>query len=338
VNTKQWITLAHGAGGRASDELLRTVILPGLGNDPRSALPDSVVLSNIGERLAFTTDSYTVTPLFFPGGDIGSLAVNGTINDLACSGARPLVLSLGLILEEGLEIETLSSILDEIRKATQLTSTRIVTGDTKVVGKGSVDKIFINTSGIGVIPERLGRIAPNQARPGDVILLSGSIGDHGVAVMAARENLSFSSNIQSDCAPLHSLVASLIEATPEIRCLRDPTRGGVAAALNEIARSSRVGITVEENTIPVHKEVNGLCEILGLDPLYLANEGKMVIIVPSDTVDTALEALRDHPLGSESAIIGHVTDDHPGTVVMKTTLGTHRIVDYPAGELLPRIC
>jgi len=330
--------LAHGAGGRASDELLRTVILPGLGNDPRSALPDSVVLSNIGERLAFTTDSYTVTPLFFPGGNIGSLAVNGTINDLACSGARPLVLSLGLILEEGLEIETLSSILDEIRKATQLTSTRIVTGDTKVVGKGSVDKIFINTSGIGVIPEHIGRIAPNQARPGDAILLSGSIGDHGVAVMAARENLSFSSNIQSDCAPLHSLVASLMTATTDIRCLRDPTRGGVAAALNEIARSSRVGITIGEDAIPVHQEVNGLCEILGLDPLYLANEGKMVIIVPSDSADTVLETLKNNPLGSESNIIGHVTDDHHGTVVMKTTLGTHRIVDYPAGELLPRIC
>ncbi len=332
------ITLAHGAGGRASDELIREIILPALGGDPRSCLPDSVVLSNLGERLAFTTDSYTVSPLFFPGGNIGKLAVYGTVNDLAMSGAEPLLISLGLILEEGLEIDLLRRIIEEIGEATKETKIRVVTGDTKVVGRGAVDKIFVNTSGIGALPAFIGRIAPNQARPGDVALVSGALGDHGIAVMAAREKLSFTSNIKSDCAPLHTLVATLLRAAPHTRCLRDPTRGGAAATLNEIARASRVGIELDENAIPVHREVMGLAELLGLDPLFLANEGKLIAVVPEEEAEAALAALREHHLGFESNIIGKVTSDHPASVVIKTTMRTHRVVEYPAGELLPRIC
>jgi hydrogenase expression/formation protein HypE len=331
------IMLGHGSGGTLSAELLRDVFLPAFDNPTLARLDDQAVLNVNGSRLAFTTDSFVVKPLFFPGGDIGSLAVYGTVNDLAMGGAQPLYLSIAFILEEGLKIEVLQRIARSVRAAAAAAGVQIVTGDTKVVEKGSGDELFVNTSGIGLVREGV-RLSEDQARPGDRVLLSGSIGDHGIAILAQREGLEFESEIESDSAPLHTLVAAMLDVTHDFRCFRDPTRGGVSSTCNEIAAQSKVGILLEEETIPVREEVKGACEMLGLDPLYVANEGKLIAIVDPRRTDEVIEAMRRHPLGSEARIIGTVTESHPGLVAMRTTLGTTRIVDMLAGDQLPRIC
>jgi hydrogenase expression/formation protein HypE len=331
------IMLGHGSGGKLSAELLRDVFLPAFDNPTLARLDDQAVFSVNGSRLAFTTDSFVVKPLFFPGGDIGSLAVYGTVNDLAMGGAQPLYLSIAFILEEGLKIEVLQRIARSVRAAAAAAGVQIVTGDTKVVEKGSGDELFVNTSGIGLVREGV-RLSADQARPGDRVLLSGSIGDHGIAILAQREGLEFESAIESDSAPLHTLVAAMLDVTHDFRCFRDPTRGGVSSTCNEIAAQSKVGILLEEETIPMREEVKGACEMLGLDPLYVANEGKLIAIVDPRRADEVIEVMRRHPLGSEARVIGTVTESHPGLVAMRTTLGTTRIVDMLAGDQLPRIC
>jgi hydrogenase expression/formation protein HypE len=291
-----------------------------------------------GSRLAFTTDSFVVTPIFFPGGDIGTLAVNGTVNDLAMSGARPLYLAAAFFLEEGLAADDLRRVVDSMHDAAQAAGVQIVTGDTKVVNRGKGDKIFITTTGIGLI-EKPVNISADGARPGDKIIVSGYIGDHGIAIMSRRENLEFEGAIESDCAPLHGLVSAMLEAGAEnIHCLRDPTRGGVATTLNEIAARSQVGMKLVERTFPVRETVRGACEILGLDPLYVANEGKLVAVVAADATDAVLSRMREHPLGKQAVEVGEVVSDHPGMVLMKTEIGGTRIVDVMFGEQLPRIC
>jgi hydrogenase expression/formation protein HypE len=289
----------------------------------------------LGGRLAFTTDSYTVNPIFFPGGDIGKLAVCGTVNDLAMNGARPLYLSLAFIIEEGLPLAELAKIVKSAHQAASEAGVEIVTGDTKVVNQGSADKLFINTSGIGVIAEGID-IAGANARPGDKVIVNGPIGDHGIAIMSQREGIAFQVPIASDCAPLNRLVAEFV--SPNVRCLRDPTRGGLAATLNELADQSRVGIRIDEASLPVKEAVRAACELLGFDPLYIANEGKLVAIVAPDDADRILAIMRQHKYGAEAAIIGEVVSEHTGRVIMKTRLGSSRIVDMPVGELLPRIC
>jgi hydrogenase expression/formation protein HypE len=331
------ILLGHGSGGRMSAELLHNVLLPALRNPVLEQLNDQAVIDVNGSRLAFTTDSFVVKPLFFPGGDIGALAVNGTVNDLAMGGATPLYLSLSLILEEGFAIDTLRQIVESIRVSAAIAGVHVVTGDTKVVEKGSGDGIFINTSGIGLVSRGL-QLSADQARPGDVVLLSGPIGDHGITILSQREGLQFESEVHSDTAPLHRLVADMLAASPQIRCLRDPTRGGVSSSLNEIAERSRVSIELQEGAIPIREEVRGACEMLGLDPLYVANEGKLVAIVAPDAADRILEAMRGNPAGRESQIIGRVVQGSHGMVTMRTRLGTSRIVDLLAGDQLPRIC
>jgi hydrogenase expression/formation protein HypE len=331
------VVLGHGSGGTLSAELLHKIFLPALGNPTLLRLDDQAIFRVNRSRLAFTTDSFVVKPLFFPGGNIGSLAVHGTVNDLAMGGAKPLYLSAAFILEEGLPFETLRRVVESLRDAAEEAGVEVITGDTKVVEKGGCDGMFINTSGIGVVPEGV-HLSANQARPGDRILLSGSIGEHGIAILAQREGLEFESPVESDSAALHSLVALMLESCGEIRCMRDPTRGGLSSALNEIAASSRVGMTLDERAIPLREEVRGACEMLGLDPLYVANEGKLVAIVAPDAAEIVLEAMRRHPLGRQSQIIGTVTGDDPGLVTMRTTLGTTRIVDMLSGDQLPRIC
>lgn len=331
------VLLGHGSGGRLSADLLQKIFLPAFENSILSRLDDQAIVNVNGESLAFTTDSFVVKPLFFSGGDIGSLAVHGTVNDLAMGGARPLYLSAAFILEEGLPLETLRRVVESFRRAAVVAEVEVVTGDTKVVEKGSCDGIFINTSGIGLVKPGL-HLSADLAHPGDRILLSGPIGEHGIAILAEREGLEFESPIRSDSAPLHSLVAEMLKTSTGIRCMRDPTRGGLSSALNEIASRSGVGMTLEERTIPVREEVRGACEMLGLDPLYVANEGKLVAIVEPDAAEPLLDAMRRHPLGREAQIIGTVTADDPGLVVMRTTLGTTRIVDMLAGDQLPRIC
>ena len=288
-------------------------------------------------RLAFTTDSFVVNPLFFPGGDIGSLAVNGTINDLAMGGAEPLYLSVAFILEEGLPLETLQRVVRSLSGAARDAGIAVVTGDTKVVEKGKGDGLFINTSGIGRVLPGI-NMSADQARPGDAIILSGSIGDHGITILSQREGLEFESPVVSDCAALHTLVAAMLEASPAIRCMRDPTRGGLSSALNEIAAQSRVGMELDESTIPVQEAVRGACELLGLDPLYVANEGKLVAIVEPEHAERILAAMHAHPLGKEARVIGRVTEGNQSMVMMRTTLGTTRIVDMLSGDQLPRIC
>ena len=288
-------------------------------------------------RLAFTTDSYVVSPIFFPGGDIGKLAVCGTVNDLAMSGAKPLYLSLSFIIEEGLPQSELEEIVSSVQKAAEEAGVEIVTGDTKVVNRGSADKLFINTAGVGIIPEGV-NISGSNARPGDKVLLSGPVGDHGIAVLSQREGLSFSTPLESDCAPLGSLVAEMLAAGSNIHCLRDPTRGGLATTLNELAKQSKVSIRIEEGKIPVREEILAACEMLGFDPLYVANEGKLVAIVPPEEAEQVLEAMRENHYGKGAAIIGEVKAEHAGRVVMKTCLGASRIVDMLVGDLLPRIC
>lgn len=330
------ILLAHGSGGKLSHDLIENSFLPDLTNPILNKLDDSAVLELSG-RLAFTTDSYTVNPIFFPGGDIGRLAICGTINDLSMSGARPLYLSLSFIIEEGLPFSELKKILTSIKEAADEAEVKIVTGDTKVVNQGSADKLFINTAGVGIVPEGVNISAAN-ARPGDRVILSGNIGDHGIAVISQREGLKFQVPVPSDCAPLNKLVAAMLAASASIHCLRDPTRGGLATTLNDFAGQSNVGIRIEEDKIPVDRAVLAACELLGFDPLYIANEGKLVAIVPPDDADRILGKMKRNKYGTRAAIIGEVVAEHPGKVVMKTSLGASRIVDMTVGELLPRIC
>jgi hydrogenase expression/formation protein HypE len=317
--------------------LIRDVFLPALQNPALARLDDQAIVNVNGQRLAITTDSFVVKPLFFPGGDIGSLAVHGTVNDLAMGGATPLFLSAAFIIEEGFSIAELQRIVNSMQQAAAAAGVEVVTGDTKVVEKGKGDGVFINTTGIGVVPEGVD-LSSNRARPGDRVLLSGSIGDHGIAILAQREGLEFETQIQSDSAALHTLVADMLAASGEIRCMRDPTRGGVSSALNEIAQQSQVGIEVEESSVPICEEVRGACELLGLDPLYVANEGKLIAIVAPGAAEVLLQAMRRHSLGSKAQIIGTVKGADPGLVTMRTSLGTTRIVDMLAGDQLPRIC
>jgi hydrogenase expression/formation protein HypE len=336
MNHRQ-ITLAHGGGGRMSHELIQKLILPGFKNEFLEPLHDGAIFSINGTKLAFSTDSFVVNPLFFPGGDIGKLAVCGTVNDLAMCGAVPKYLSASLILEEGFAMEELARVIASMRATADEAGISLVTGDTKVVERGKGDKIFINTAGIGIVPDHV-NISPRQARPGDQILINGPIAVHGIAIMSVRDHLEFETEIRSDCAPLNTLVAALLEACPETRVLRDPTRGGVASALNEIAQGSNAGIQIDEASISISEEVKGACEILGFDPLYVANEGKLLAIVPREGVERALKALRGHPLGRESSIIGEIVESHAGFVTMRTRVGGNRVVDMLAGEQLPRIC
>ena len=331
------VLLGHGSGGRLSAELVQKVFLPAFKNPVLSALNDQAVVAVNGSRLAFTTDSFVVKPLFFPGGDIGSLAVNGTVNDLAVGGAEPLYLSAAFILEEGLPLETLRQVVASLGRAAAEAGVWLVTGDTKVVEKGKGDGLFITTSGIGRVLPGI-NLSADQARPGDVVILSGSIGEHGITILSQREGLEFDSPIVSDCAALHGLVAAMLEASPAIRCMRDPTRGGLSSALNEIAAQSQVGMELEESNIPIQEAVRGACELLGLDPLYVANEGKLVAIVDPGHADRIVAAMRAHPLGKQARVIGKVTEVNPGLVTMRTSLGTTRIVDMLSGDQLPRIC
>jgi hydrogenase expression/formation protein HypE len=336
VDSEQ-ILLGHGSGGKLTAQLIERTLLPAFRNPILDQLDDQAVLPVPGGRLAFTTDSYVVTPIFFPGGDIGELAVNGTVNDLAVGGARPLWLSLALILEEGLPLAELERVVASIRGAAERAGVTVVTGDTKVVGRGSGDKIFINTSGIGLVREGV-TLGSAQVRAGDVILVSGSIGDHGVAILSARERLGLEGDLASDTAPLHELCAAVLAAFPGVHAMRDPTRGGVAATLVEIATRRKLGIDVDERAVPVKDVVRGACELLGLDPLLVANEGKLVVFVPEEGADRVLGAMRAHPLGRQSARIGRVVADHPGFVRLVTPIGGERILDLPFGESLPRIC
>jgi hydrogenase expression/formation protein HypE len=332
------ILLAHGSGGKLMHDLIAKSFVSALGNPILNKLDDSAVfeLEEHGQ-LAFTTDSYVISPIFFPGGDIGKLAVCGTVNDLAMSGATPLYLSLSLIIEEGLLIADLERIVDSIKQAASEAGVKIVTGDTKVVNRGSADKLFITTSGVGVVPPGV-NISGANARPGDKVIISGTIGDHGIAIVSQREGLKFKVPVASDCAPLNKLVAEMVKTSANIHCLRDPTRGGLATTLNEFARQSKVGIVIEEANIPVKKSVLGACEMLGFDPLYLANEGKLAAVVAPEDAGKVLTKMKKNQYGSEAVIIGEVVKEHPGRVVMKTRLGASRIVDILVGELLPRIC
>jgi hydrogenase expression/formation protein HypE len=333
----QQISLGHGSGGKLTQDLIEKLFLPCFNNPYLARLDDQAVLEMNGLRLAFTTDSFVVTPIFFPGGDIGRLAINGTVNDLAMSGASPRYIAAAFILEEGLATESLARVVESMREAATAAGVMLVTGDTKVVNRGKGDQIFITTTGLGVI-ERPVRISASLARPGDQVLLSGTIGDHGMAVMSKRENLEFEGPIESDTAPLHSLVAAMLEASEKIHCLRDPTRGGVATVLNEIAARSGVGMELDEKSIPVRETVKGACEILGLDPLYVANEGKLVAMVAPEAADAVLKRMREHPLGGDACRIGEVVAAHPRRVLMKTKIGGTRVVDVMLGEPLPRIC
>ncbi|EAR22167.1 hydrogenase expression/formation protein HypE [Nitrococcus mobilis] len=336
------ITLSHGGGGKAMRDLIDDVFVAGFDNALLASLDDQARISlaelaACGDRLAFTTDSYVVDPLFFPGSDIGALAVNGTVNDLAVGGARPLFLSCSVILEEGLEVATLRRVVRSMQAAAAAAGVAVVTGDTKVVPRGSADKLFINTAGIGVIRAGL-ELDPSAVRVGDVILVNGLLGDHGAAVLNARGDLALESDIASDCQALNGLIDTLIEACPAVRCLRDATRGGVATVLNEFALACELCLHIDEHALPIREEVKGLCEILGLDPLYLANEGKLVAVVPADGAEAALAAMRSHPAGREAVRIGTVCATPPATVVMATLFGGERIVDMLVGEQLPRIC
>ncbi|MBV8207786.1 MAG: hydrogenase expression/formation protein HypE [Acidobacteria bacterium] len=331
------VVLGHGSGGKLSAELIERIFVPAFSNPLLDKLDDQAVFEIGAARLAFTTDSFVVTPIFFPGGDIGELAVNGTVNDLAMSGARPLYLSSAFILEEGLVMEDLRRIVNSMRCAAQAAGVQLVTGDTKVVNRGKGDQIFINTAGIGVI-EGAVNISAANARPGDQIILSGYVGDHGMAILSQREGLEFEGEIRSDTAALHTLVAAMLEASTDIHVLRDPTRGGIATTLNEIAARSRVGVRLQETAIPVREAVSSACELLGLDPLYVANEGKLVAIVGRAGAQEILDRMRRHPLGTDACIIGEVTAEHPGMVIMTTGIGGSRVLDTLFGEQLPRIC
>ena len=331
------IGLDHGSGGEASHELVQEIFLSRLDNEYLRPLDDSAVLELPACTLAITTDSYVVDPIFFPGGNIGSLAVHGTVNDLSMQGARPLHLTLGLILEEGLPLQDLTTIIDSLAQAAHEAKVSIVAGDTKVVPKAAVDKVFINTSGIGLIPKGV-NVSGHNARPGDVLIINGNIGDHGMAILSRREGLHFESPLMSDSAPLNGLVSSILEVSHEIHVLRDPTRGGVATALNEVASRSGVGIHIFEEDIPVNPSVAAACEILGLDPLYVANEGKCLVIVSKEEAKKVLRVMKKNIYGKRSRIIGEVTAENPGRVLLKTKIGGMRILSMLTGEQLPRIC
>ena len=337
------ILLGHGSGGRLTADLIERLFVPSFGNQVLEALEDQATVSLSGEngakapRIAFTTDAFVVRPLFFPGGDIGKLAVHGTVNDLAVGGAQPLFLSAAFILEEGLPIADLKRIVASMREACSQAGVSLVTGDTKVVDRGKGDQVYITTSGIGLVPD--GRaLSISKARPGDRIIVSGTIGDHGIAIMSVREGIEFETVLESDSAPLTGLTRVMLEACPGIRCMRDPTRGGLSSALNELAAASRVGVELLEAAIPVRAEVRAACEMLGLDPLYVANEGKLMAVVPADDADRLLQVMLAHPLGQNAAIIGRVVDDHRGMVTMRSVVGGERVVTMLAGEQLPRIC
>lgn len=338
------IVLGHGSGGKMMSDLIQHLFSKTFENDVLNQMGDSAVLdlakiadSRSSQRLAFTTDSFVVSPLFFPGGNIGDISIYGTVNDLAMSGAKPIYLSAGFILEEGLPMETLGVIVESMAAACKKAGVTIATGDTKVVNHGHGDGMYINTSGLGLIPERI-NISPMNCRPGDVVMVNGNMGDHGMAIMSIRAGLEFETTIQSDTSPLNHLVDTMLSVSKEIHCLRDATRGGLAAVLNELAVTSQTGIEFDENSVPVQPEVKAACEMLGLDPFYIANEGKLVAILPELDAEEILSAMRNHPDGKNAAIIGRVVESHPGLVTARTSIGGMRVVDLPAGELLPRIC
>ena len=331
------ITLDHGSGGKIAHALTTDLLLPRFGNPTLTPLNDGAVLGIGDQRLAFSTDTFTVDPLFFPGGDIGELAVNGTVNDVAMCGAKPLYLSMGLIIEEGFPRSDLERILDSMKRAVEVAAVQVVTGDTKVVPKGAADKLFINTSGVGIVAEGV-TVGAEGARPGDVIILSGTMADHGMTILTQREGLGFESDLQSDSAALNHLVARMLDVCPQIHVLRDPTRGGVGTTLNEIAQQSQTGLRLREADLPVRPAVAGACDLLGFDPLYVANEGKLLAFLPAADAEAVLAAMRQDPCGREACIIGEVVDDHPGQVYMQTRIGGERMVDMLTGEQLPRIC
>ena len=336
------ITLAHGSGGKAMRDLIDEIFVKEFANDQLALLEDQArfdisSLQSHGDRLAMTTDSYVIDPLFFPGGDIGKLAVTGTVNDLVVSGAKPLYLTCGMILEEGLAVEDLRHIVRSMQTTAQQAGVKIVTGDTKVVHRGAADKLFINTAGIGVIPKEI-NINSTHAKPGDAVIINGYVGDHGAAVVDARGEMSLNHTIETDCCPLNSLIESMLEICPNIHCMRDATRGGIATVLNEFAQSSQVGIRIHQDAIPVRSEVRGMCEILGLDPLYLANEGKIVTITPKAKAEALVNIMRSHSTGIHSAVIGEVIEAPKNTVILSTSFGGERIIDLLVGEQLPRIC
>jgi hydrogenase expression/formation protein HypE len=336
------ITMAHGGGGRAMRELIERLVLPAFANPLLAPLEDQARigltdLREVGDRLAFTTDSYVVSPLFFAGGDIGKLAICGTVNDLAMAGAVPLFLSCGLIIEEGFATADLERVLASMAAQARQAGVQVVTGDTKVVNRGAADGLFINTAGIGVIPPSV-HISASRAEPGDAIIVNGTLGDHGVAILIARNELALQSDIASDCQPLHGLVQAMLAACPDIHCLRDATRGGLATVLNEFAISSKVGMRLHERALPLKPEVRGACEMLGLDVLYMANEGKLVAVVPRRHADAVLAAMRAHPAGIDAAIVGEVLAEPAGHVILDTLFGGERVIDMLVGEQLPRIC
>jgi hydrogenase expression/formation protein HypE len=331
------ILLAHGGGGSLTHDLIQKLFLPNLQNKLLEPLHDGAIINIGNQKIAFTTDTYVIQPIFFPDSNIGELAVNGTINDLTMCGAKPLYISLSLIIEEGFEIERLREIISSVKSASEKAGVQVVTGDTKVVEHGKCDKIFINTSGIGLVYEGID-ISAKNCKPGDKIILSGTIAEHGIAILSEREGLEFETTIKSDTAPLNDLAAKIFSHTKNIHMMRDPTRGGISSALNEIAESAQIGIEIEENKIPVKEEVKGACELLGFDPLYVANEGRMLLFVSEDEAESVLRIMHSHSLGNEAQIIGTVTSEHPGMVLMKTIVGSKRVVDMLSGEQLPRIC
>ncbi len=331
------ISLDHGSGGKISNHLVTDILLPIFDNTILSKMDDGAVFDFNGGRLAFSTDSYVVDPIFFPGGNIGELAINGTVNDIAMCGAEPLYLSAGLIIEEGFSMQDLEIILRSMGESAEKAGVNIVTGDTKVVPKGAADKIFINTSGVGQVPDKV-NISGQNAKPGDKIILSGTIGDHGITILTQRESLSFDAPVKSDTAPLNHMVSGMLAVCREIHVLRDPTRGGVGTSLKEVALQSNVGIQIFEKKIPVKKEVAGICELLGFDPLYLANEGKLLVFVEAKSAHAVLSAMQKDPFGQDACIIGEVVSDHPGKVYLDTAIGGTRIVEMLTGEQLPRIC
>jgi len=337
LRTHPAIVMGHGGGGKLSAELVEHLFLPAFQNDALASLGDSSILNMGGTRLAMSTDSFVVQPLFFPGGNIGELAVNGTVNDIAMSGATPLYLTCGFILEEGMPLDQLGVIVTSMGAAAEAAGVQLVTGDTKVVDKGHGDGVYINTSGIGIIPHDMD-IAPHKAQAGDVIIVSGTIGDHGMAIMSVREGLEFDSEIVSDTAPLNHLIATMMAASSNIRVLRDPTRGGVASSLNELAQASQVGIVLDERKLPVQPAVKSACEFLGMDPIFVANEGKLIAIVDPEDAEKVLAAMQAHPLGKHAAIIGRTVAQHPGILVARTGIGGTRVIAMQIGSQLPRIC
>ena len=331
------VVMAHGGGGTLSNQLIQKMFLSQFDNEMLQQEHDGAIFKIGNQRFAFSTDSYVVNPIFFPGGDIGDLAVNGTVNDISMCGAKPLYISAGFIIEEGFDMDDLWRVVLSMKEAAKKAGVQIVTGDTKVVDHGKGDKIYINTAGIGIIPDEI-NISAENCSVGDKIIVSGRIAEHGVAIMSAREGLEFESQIKSDSAALNGLVENMFKVTNQIHVLRDPTRGGISSALNEIAQKSNLGMLIHQDTIPMTEQVKAACELLGLDPLYIANEGKLIAILPANNADTVLEEMRKHPLGKNSAIIGEIVNENPCTVIMETLIGSKRVVDMLSGEQLPRIC